>query len=51
MLEHCQLNILSVTEMEDDQFQKNVKEDMNSDTLIFLKNQEISIAITQRKDS
>ena len=37
MLEHCQLNILSVTEMEDDQFQKNVKEAMNSDTLIFLK--------------
>ena len=35
MLKHCQLNILSVTKMEDDQFQKNVKEAMNSDSLIF----------------
>ena len=50
MLKPCQLNTLSVTKMEDDQFQKNVKEAMNFDTLIFFY-QEISIAITQRKTS
>ena len=51
MLKPCQLNILSVTKIEDDQFQKNVKEAMNSDTLSFFLNQEISIAITQRETS